>query len=131
MKDIFNFTIESQVLYHAPLAFEPSRGGSGGFAKGSEDQKRLDEALDDAGRGQAEAEEVAKALIEEEKGREGWQVDEEMMKVFVNTESWSLGECALSIELTLRLWEYKQPCLEISSLCAICASSTDAPCCRR
>jgi phosphatidylinositol glycan class S len=35
---------------------------------------------------------VAKALIEEEKGEEGWQVDEEMMKVFVNTESWSLGE---------------------------------------
>jgi hypothetical protein len=31
-------------------------------------------------------------LIEEEKGEEGWQVDEEMIKVFVNTESWSLGE---------------------------------------
>lgn len=30
-------------------------------------------------------------MIEEEKGQEGWQVDEEMMKVFVNTESWSLG----------------------------------------
>ena len=30
-------------------------------------------------------------MIEEEKGQDGWQVDEEMMKVFVNTESWSLG----------------------------------------
>jgi phosphatidylinositol glycan class S len=92
LKDIFNFTIESQVLYHAPLAFEPSRGHSSGFTKGSEDQKRLDEALDEASQGQVEAEEVAKALIEEEKGQDGWQVDEEMMKVFVNTEDWSLGE---------------------------------------
>jgi phosphatidylinositol glycan class S len=92
LKDIFNFTIESQVLYHAPLAFEPTRGHSSGFVQGSEDQKRLDEALDDASKGQIEAEEVAKALIEEEKGEEGWQVDEEMMKVFVNTESWSLGK---------------------------------------
>jgi len=91
LKDIFNFTIESQVLYHAPLSFEPSRGHSSGFVKDSEDQKRLDQALDEASRGQDEAEEVAKALIEEEKGQEGWQVDEEMMKVFVNTESWSLG----------------------------------------
>jgi len=79
-------------LYHAPLAFEPTQGHSSGFAKGSEDQRRLDEALDEASQGQVEAEEVAKALIEEEKGEEGWQVDEEMMKVFVNTESWSLGE---------------------------------------
>jgi phosphatidylinositol glycan class S len=91
LKDIFNFTIESQVLYHAPLSFEPSRGHSSGFAKGSEDQKRLDQARDEASQGLDEAEEVAKALIEEEKGLEGWQVDEEMMKLFVNTESWSLG----------------------------------------
>ena len=79
-------------MYHAPLAFQPTQGHSSGFAKGSQAQKRLDEALDEAGQGQVEAEEVAKALIEEEKGEEGWQVDEEMMKVFVNTESWSLGE---------------------------------------
>lgn len=80
------------MLYHAPLAFEPTRGHSSGFVQGSDDQKRLDEALDGASGGQIEAEEVAKALIEEENGVEGWQVDEEMMKVFVNTESWSLGK---------------------------------------
>jgi phosphatidylinositol glycan class S len=77
------------------LAFEPSRGHSTGFVKGSEDQKRLDQALDEASHGERDAEEVAKALIEEEKGQEGWQVDEEMMKVFVNTERWSLGEYTL------------------------------------
>ena len=26
LKDVFNFTIESQVLYHAPLSFEPNMG---------------------------------------------------------------------------------------------------------
>ena len=92
LKDIFNFTIESQVLYHAPLSFEPLFGEIPAAATGSPDQKRLDSALDHASEGGKEAEEVAKALIEEVKGEQGWQVDEEMMKVFVNTERWSLGE---------------------------------------
>lgn len=34
---------------------------------------------------------MAKALIEETKHDPTWLVDEEMMKVFVNTERWSLG----------------------------------------
>jgi phosphatidylinositol glycan class S len=92
LKDIFNFTIESQVLYHAPLTFEPTRGRSAGFSRDSGNQKQLDHALDQASHGEPRAEEVAKALLEEEKGEDGWEVDEEMMKVFVNTESWSLGK---------------------------------------
>lgn len=92
MKDIFNFTIESQVLYHAPLAFEPSFGEIPGASSGSEDRKRLDAAMQDAAHGDKEAEEAAKELLTQVKRDQGWQVDEEMMKVFVNTERWSLGE---------------------------------------
>lgn len=91
LKDVFNFTIESQVLYHAPLSFEPLFGDIPGASDDSSDQKRLDSALDSASEGDRDAEEVAKALIEEVKREQGWQVDEEMMKVFVNTERWSLG----------------------------------------
>lgn len=91
LKDIFNFTIESQVLYHAPLSFEPHFGDIPSASKESADQKRLDSALEHASDGDRDAEEVAKALIEEVKKEQGWQVDEEMMKVFVNTERWSLG----------------------------------------
>lgn len=91
LRDIFNFTIESQVLYHAPLSFEPTFGEMPPASDQSEDQKRLDAALEDASRGKGEAEQVAKELLEQAKGSQGWQVDEEMMKVFVNTERWSLG----------------------------------------
>lgn len=74
-----------------------------------------------------EAEEVAKALIEEEKGQDGWEVDEEMMKVFVNTESWSLGKSAFGMGLIGRLWEYEQSSPAIPLVRAICPSSTHAP----
>jgi hypothetical protein len=30
--------------------------------------------------------------MDERKGDEAWLIDEEMMKVFVNSERWSLGE---------------------------------------
>lgn len=91
LRDIFNFTIESQVLYHAPLSFEPAYGQLRGLASDSADKKRLDQALEDASHGEQEAEEVAKAIIEDTKQGRGWMIDEEMMKVFVNTERWSLG----------------------------------------
>lgn len=91
MRDIFNFTIESQVLYLAPLSFEPSFGELPGASDESSDQKRLDSALDEAKHGEQDAEDVAKELLEQVKREQGWQVNEEMMKVFVNTESWSLG----------------------------------------
>jgi phosphatidylinositol glycan class S len=91
LRDIFNFTIESQVLYHAPLSFDPAHGQLSGFASSSADQKRLDQALEEAGHGDHDAEGVAKVMIEEGKQQQGWMIDEEMMKVFVNTERWSLG----------------------------------------
>ncbi len=89
-------SIESQVLYHAPLSFKPRLRPIGRQAEGG----ALDEALASAeagGDAQAaqdakEAEEVAMALIEDEGVREAYVVDEEDMKVFVNSERWTLGE---------------------------------------
>lgn len=49
LKPVFNFTIESQILYHAPLSFEPQQGiapdtdlnreGNGAWLIGEEDAK--------------------------------------------------------------------------------------------
>ncbi|OCF39417.1 phosphatidylinositol glycan, class S [Kwoniella heveanensis CBS 569] len=84
LKDVFNFTIESQLLYHAPLTFEPTYQ-----AMPRPRNKQIEQALDAASQGNDEAEIVAKELIDEELEK-GYIIDEEMMKVFVNSEKWSL-----------------------------------------
>lgn len=119
------------MLYHAPLSFDPAHGQLPGLASDSADQKRLDQALEEASHGEQEAEEIAKAMIEETKQERGWMIDEEMMKVFVNTERWSLGEFALPTTNTsdgrTRLWQYKQPSFAILALCAFSPSPSNAP----
>ena len=77
LKDVFRFNMESQILYHAPLSFEPRRGSAddgeglpsiGGFAS------------------------VEASEAETGDGVSTWWVGEEEMKIFVNSESWSLGQ---------------------------------------
>ncbi|WRT69116.1 uncharacterized protein IL334_006100 [Kwoniella shivajii] len=86
LKDIFNFTIESQILYHAPLTFSPTLG-----EPSSEkcDSARIDAALEGAKRGDEMDEAIAIDLIQESR-QQAWWVGEEDMKVFVNSERWSL-----------------------------------------
>jgi phosphatidylinositol glycan class S len=84
---VFNFSIESQILYHAPLSFEPTYGPA--F---DTDDGQVARAIEAAQGGDQRAEEVAAALLDDRKGDEAWLIDEEMMKVFVNSERWSLGE---------------------------------------
>lgn len=81
LKDVFNFTIESQILYHAPLSFTPSFGQQNII-------KRDVETLSD-GQTDGDTAEIVKDKVGEEE--EAWQVTEEDMKIFVNSERWSLG----------------------------------------
>ncbi|OCF56400.1 hypothetical protein L486_06344 [Kwoniella mangroviensis CBS 10435] len=62
LKDIFNFTIESQILYHAPLTFDPTLSDAPAIG-----DPQIEAALEAA--------------------REG---DEDAEEVFVNSERWSL-----------------------------------------
>lgn len=64
--------------------------------QGQDRQLQIEAALDQAKAGDEAAEEVAKGLIDEEKRDKAWIVDEEMMKVFVNSEKWTLGESLIS-----------------------------------
>ncbi|WVQ93157.1 hypothetical protein IAU59_000221 [Kwoniella sp. CBS 9459] len=84
LKDVFNFTIESQLLYHAPLTFEPTYQSIPSSTNG-----QIQKAVDAASQGDSEAELVARELIDD-KVEKGYIIDEEMMKVFVNSEKWSL-----------------------------------------
>ena len=64
LREVFNFDVESQILYHAPLSFLPSPASkihleTGGSSIGSDIRGTL--------------------------------ISEEEMKIFVNSESWSLG----------------------------------------
>lgn len=86
LKAVFNFSIESQLLYHAPLSFEPTYG----IVPGDSTDERLLSALNEAKDGDEAAEEVAAALMGEEK-KEAWMIDKEEIKVLVNSERWSLG----------------------------------------
>jgi hypothetical protein len=52
-------------------------------------------AIAAAEQGEPGAEEVAAALLESTTEK-AWLIDEEMMKVFVNSERWSLGEANYS-----------------------------------
>lgn len=78
------------MLYHAPLSFEPTWTDTP--SSGQKAKLQIEAAMDQAKKGSEDAEEVAKALIEEEKWDKAWIVDEEMMKVFVNSERWTLGQ---------------------------------------
>ncbi|KAK8844094.1 hypothetical protein IAR55_006888 [Kwoniella newhampshirensis] len=85
LSPIFNFTIESQLLYHAPLTFEPTYNATD--AAGN--QRAIDAAIE-TGKGDEEnAKAVAKELADEQTEK-AWIIDEEQMKVFVNSERWSL-----------------------------------------
>ncbi|WVW79431.1 hypothetical protein I302_101400 [Kwoniella bestiolae CBS 10118] len=86
LKDIFNFTIESQILYHAPLTFEPPLDYS---PSSSPENPQIDAAIRAAEHGDEGAEQVARDLIQEDRSQ-SWYVGEEDMKAFVNSERWSL-----------------------------------------
>lgn len=88
LRPIFNFSIESQVLHHAPLSFEPVYGAP---ISGASEQKAIEQAVEQAEAGDEAAEQAAQALIQSQ-SEKSWLVDEEGMKIFVNTEQWSLGE---------------------------------------
>ena len=88
LKAVFNFSIESQILYHAPLAFEPMFGRVPKTGL----EERIAPLIEAAADGERGAEEVVKATLEAER-EEAWLIDDEAMKVFVNSERWSLGAC--------------------------------------
>ncbi|OWZ74350.1 hypothetical protein AYX14_00290 [Cryptococcus neoformans] len=90
LRPIFNFTIESQILYHAPLSFEPSYSE----IPVVERDKAVDAAVDMinsmANHDQKTSMEAAIKVMEEEQGNKAWVVDREQMTIFVNSEKWSL-----------------------------------------
>lgn len=88
LKQVFNFSIESQVLLHAPLSFEPTYG-----PLDTQSPPGIDEALLKASEGDEGAEEQAKAVLDEQADH-AYLIGEEEMKIFVNSERWSLGELA-------------------------------------
>ena len=92
---MFNFSIESQVLYHAPLSFEPSYMSIGDHAGAAED--RIGAAVEKASHGDAEAEQVAEALVQQDSTEKAYVIGEEEMKVFVNSERWTLGKSAVPV----------------------------------
>ncbi|WVF65478.1 hypothetical protein IAT40_000206 [Kwoniella sp. CBS 6097] len=92
LKNVFNFTIESQILYHAPLTFEPTYQSVPSAQNQNQNQNQDDQvakAIEAASQGDSDAELVARELID---GRveKAYIIDEEMMKIFVNSEKWSL-----------------------------------------
>ncbi|KAK4684128.1 GPI-anchor transamidase subunit S, partial [Tremellales sp. Uapishka_1] len=68
---IHNFTIESQLLYHAPLSFGPT------FGHVPQDPREIPGAAEEQRGG-------------EESTDNAWLIDDEGMKMFVNSEQWSL-----------------------------------------
>ena len=81
---MFNVSIESQILYHAPLSFKPTWGSAPASSTAEI------ETLLEAARTNENAEAVAKEMMDDRD--EAWLIDEDEMKVFVNSERWSLGE---------------------------------------
>ena len=103
LRDVFNFTIESQILYHAPLSFEPTYGPV----------PPQDVVLPSG----VESPDAVEIVKDELSGNvdEAWQVGEEEMKVFVNSEKWSLGESYWMQRMRKtrshsRFGQYEQPC---------------------
>lgn len=104
------------MLYHAPLSFSPAFG-------------RLAEPpvpqLPASNEG--DAAEVAEDALSA--GDDVWRVGEEDMKVFVNSEKWSLGKwhgMRLDADVDGRLGEHEQPRPPLSTVCTICAAPPDA-----
>jgi phosphatidylinositol glycan class S len=122
MKDIFNFTIESQILYHAPLTFEPVYGR----IRIESEAPSMVEAIQAAEKGDAQAEEVVKADLEKgANGNEGaWLIGEEEMRGFINSERWSLGGSGRSDVGGLankgRFWQFEQSSIAILDIRPIC-----------
>jgi phosphatidylinositol glycan class S len=81
---VYNFTVESQILYHAPLSFEPSYGAIG--VSHADPVATLGDRADDGD----DAVEIVKDALGEQTG-EAWRIGEEEIKIFVNSERWSLG----------------------------------------
>jgi phosphatidylinositol glycan class S len=91
LKQVHNFTIESQVLLHAPLSFTPTWVPHPKSQARSEDV--VSEAIQNVGNDHLEAVAEAAVAREVDNGRNGaWQVDGDQIKEFVNSEQWSLGE---------------------------------------
>jgi phosphatidylinositol glycan class S len=85
LKFIHNFTVESQLLYHAPLTFEPIHDET---SLGM-DMSALNAASSAASAQKAGSEDgVASYTNEEEEN--AWLIDQEQVKLFVNSERWSL-----------------------------------------
>ena len=82
---VFNFTIESQILYHAPLAFAPTLGSP---PRDSSDLEAKAIAAAEAGGSEAIA--VAEQVVAQGTDQ-AWLISEDDVKVFVNSEQWSLG----------------------------------------
>ncbi|KAK1922767.1 phosphatidylinositol-glycan biosynthesis class S protein [Papiliotrema laurentii] len=80
LADVFNFTIESQILYHAPLSFSPTYGQIESAWSHSETSVEGTQS-DDV--------DIAKAKPDGQQD-EAWRVTEADMKIFVNSERWSL-----------------------------------------
>lgn len=90
LSPVHNFTIETQVLLHAPLSFSPTWGRSPSTAATAE--AIVAKAVDSGGDPQLERMAEAAADREVDDGRDGaWLVDDEQIKEFVNSEQWSLG----------------------------------------
>jgi hypothetical protein len=119
LSQVFNINIESQILYHAPLTFEPIPEA---VPHSTQTNRDIDAAVDRATNGDVEAAEIAEEFVGQAREDElrGWGIDEDMMKVFVNSERWSLGEWPsvsdvgcdnlLAIYWTVtksRLWKYE------------------------
>ncbi|TYJ59055.1 hypothetical protein B9479_000044 [Cryptococcus floricola] len=92
LRPVFNFTIESQILFHAPLSFEPHVG----LIPEEEQDRAIDEGVEavnsasttDAAKG-AEVEAFISETVDK-RGERVWVIDEEQLKIFVNSEKWSL-----------------------------------------
>ncbi len=69
LRSTFNFSIESQVLHHAPLSFEPVYGDS---VTGVSEQIAIQQAVEQAGSGDEGAEHAAQVLIQNQNQRAGW-----------------------------------------------------------
>lgn len=92
LRPIFNCTIESQILYHAPLSFEPSYSEIPGIERGKAVEAAADMINSLPDHDQKTSMEAAVKGMEDEQGNGAWVVDREQMTIFVNSEKWSLGE---------------------------------------
>nr|ODN90521.1 phosphatidylinositol glycan, class S [Cryptococcus depauperatus CBS 7841] len=93
LKHVFNFSIESQVLYHAPLSFEPIPG----YVSQDRRESTLDEAVDVIKNANKINEKELAEAVEDmyaEQRQKTWFVSDEQMKIFVNAEKWSLDSAS-------------------------------------